>query len=206
MVRVSVDTNGKKETNEEESQIHLNTDAQNGDETSPREMKEIPLEEMTKEQLVEKIQEMRALADKNYDLYVRSRAEIENLKKRFQREKEDLVKFSNESLIKELLPVVDNLENAIAHSRDENSLDALREGVELTLKGLRDALQRVGLEEVKAMGEPFDPNFHEAISEMADDTVEPRTVVKELQKGYLLNKRLIRPSMVIVSKKDSPEA
>jgi len=206
MVRVNVDTNEKKETNDEESQIQLNADAQKGEETKPQEMKEADLEEMTREQLAEKMQEMRAQADKNYDLYVRSRAEIENLKKRFQKEKEDLVKFSNESLIKELLPVVDNLENAISHSTDENSLDALREGVKLTLKGLMDALQRVGLQEVKAMGEPFDPNFHEAISEMADDTVEPRTVVKELQKGYVLNNRLIRPSVVIVSKKDSPGA
>ena len=160
-----------------------------------------PLEEMTKDELIQRIEAVEASSENNYDLYVRSQAEIDNLKKRYQKEQQGLVKFANESLIKQLLPVADNLEKAIAHSQNETSVDALREGVELTLKGLMDVLDKAGVETIEAVGEPFDPNFHEAVSEMADEGVEAGTVIKDLQKGYTLNQRLIRPSMVVVSKK-----
>ena len=156
---------------------------------------------MTKEQLIEKISEVQALADTNMDSYLRSQAEMENMKKRFQKEKQELVKYGNEILTKQLLPVADNLEKALDHSKDENSLEALREGVDLTLKGLISVLEKAGVEVVQAIGAPFDPNFHEAVSEQTDDSAEPGTVLKELQKGYLLNDRLIRPAMVIVNKK-----
>ena len=163
-------------------------------------------EEMNLEELLNKVEELQESAQKNFDLYIRSQAEIDNLKKRFQKEKEELAKFSNELLIKQLLTVVDNLENAIAHSEDENSLPALREGVKLTLEGLMGILKGSGLEGVKAANEPFDPNFHEAISGQEDDTVKPGTVLQEFQKGYILNQRLIRPAMVIVSRsKESKE-
>jgi molecular chaperone GrpE len=172
------------------------------DKEGDSEDRKIPLEKMTKGQLLDRIKEVEETADKNFDLYVRSQAEIDNLKKRFQKEKAELYKFSNESLIKKLLSVGDNLEKAISHSKDDNSLDVLREGVELTLKGLMDTLEKEGMESVKAMGEPFDPNFHEAVSELQDNSVKPGTVIQELQKGYTLNQRLIRPAMVIVSKND----
>jgi len=162
---------------------------------------DIPLTKMTKDQLIEKIEEAEALSLKNYDLYLRSQAEIDNLKKRYQREQQELAKFANESLLKQLLPVADNLEKAIEHSQNETSVDALRKGVELTLKALMDVLQKAGVETIDAVGEPFDPNFHEAVSEVADDSVATGTVIKDLQKGYVLNQRLIRPSMVIVSRK-----
>lgn len=162
---------------------------------------DIPLKEMTKGQLIEKVEEAEEASQKNYDLYLRSQAEIDNLKKRYQKEQQGLVKFANESLIKQLLPVADNLEKAIDHSQNETSVDALREGVELTLKALMDVLQKAGAETINAVGEAFDPNFHEAVSEMPDDGVETGTVLKELQKGYTLNQRLLRPSMVIVSRK-----
>lgn len=167
--------------------------------------KEIPLEQMKKKELVEKISELQEKAEKNHDLFLRSQAEIENLKKRFARDKQDLCKFSNESLIKQLLTVVDSLEKAIAHSADENSLPALRQGVELTLKSLLDCLAKEGLIEVTAVGEPFDPNFHEAVSVQEDPEATPGIVLQELQKGYLLNERLIRPSLVIVSKAGDQE-
>ena len=162
---------------------------------------EIPLSEMTKEQLIERISEVQALADTNMDNYLRSQAEMENMKKRFQKEKQELVKYGNEILTKQLLPVADNLEKALDHSKDENSLEALREGVDLTLKGLISVLEKAGVAVVQAVGAPFDPNFHEAVSEHMDESAEPGTVLKELQKGYLLNDRLIRPAMVIVNKK-----
>jgi len=187
---------------EEDSQEELKEQPGERDKESDNEEHEIPLEKMTKRQLLNKVKEVQETADKNFDLYVRSQAEIDNSKKRFQRDKAELCKFSNESLIKKLLSVGDNLEKAVAHSENDNSLDALREGVELTLKGLMDTLEREGLESVKALDEPFDPNFHEAVSELKDNSVKPGTVIQELQKGYILNQRLIRPAMVIVSKKD----
>jgi molecular chaperone GrpE len=174
------------------------------DEESPVEKSEKPdekpLEEMTKSELLEKINELQEASEKNHDLYLRSEAEIENIKKRNRKDKEEWVKYANETLIKEILPVMDNLEMAISHSQDENSIQALREGVELTLKGLRDVLGKSGLEEVKAESEPFDPNYHHAVSEQADENVEAGIILQELQKGYMLKKRLIRPAMVIVSK------
>lgn len=203
MVKVEV---MKAESPEEEigedSQEELKEQPGERDKESDNEKHEVPLEKMTKRQLLNKVKEVQETADKNFDLYVRSQAEIDNLKKRFQRDKAELCKFSNESLIKKLLSVGDNLEKAVAHSENDNSLDALREGVELTLKGLLDTLEREGLESVKALDEPFDPNFHEAVSELQDNSAKPGTVIQELQKGYILNHRLIRPAMVIVSKND----
>ena len=165
--------------------------------------KVIPLEDMTKEELIDRIGATQELADNNYDLYVRSQAEIENVRKRFQKDKQDLAKFANEMIIKQLLPVADNLEKAITHTTDENALDALREGIDLTLKSFLDTLEKNGVERVEALNQPFDPNFHEAVSQAENNAVEPGTVVNELQKGYTLNKRLIRPAMVVVSRKSS---
>jgi molecular chaperone GrpE len=169
-------------------------------EEEAQEKKDIPLEDMKKSELIEKIKEIQESADKNYDLFMRSVAEAENSKKRFQKEKSDLIKFSNESLIKQLLLVIDSLEKAISASQGGNSVEAVREGIELTLKGLGDTLEKSGLAEVEAEGKPFDPNFHEAISELEDNKVEPGTVIQVLQKGYTLNERLIRPAIVVVSK------
>lgn len=157
------------------------------------------LEKMTKAEMIEAVKELREKADKHYDLYLRLLADMENVKKRNAKEREEWHKFANEGLIKEILPVVDNLEKAIIHSQGQNGLHTLMEGVELTLKGLKDALTRSGVQEVEALGVPFDPCFHEAVSQLEDQEVEAGVVLQELQKGYILNGRLIRPSMVVVS-------
>ena len=164
------------------------------------EQPEQALEKLTKEELLEKARELRKESGKNYDLYLRSQAEMENLKKRIKREKDDYLKFANESLLKEMLPVLDSLEKALSHSNNENNVHALKEGIRLTLKGLKDTLSKSGLEEVKALGEPFDPCFHEAVSQMDDPKEKPGVVLTELQKGYTLNSRLIRPAMVVVNR------
>jgi len=197
-----IDVMDEKESTEDLSEeLNGEEEAIEGRKDDSGNEEEIPLSEMTGEQLIEKISEVQALANTNMDSYLRSQAEMENMKKRFQKEKQELVKYGNEILTKQLLPVADNLEKALDHSKDENSLEALREGVDLTLKGLISVLEKAGVEAVQAIGEPFDPNFHEAVSEQMDDSAEPGTVLKELQKGYLLNERLIRPAMVIVNKK-----
>ncbi len=191
----------KRDEQIETASEELEEDPREEGESQDQEEEEIPLTKMTKAKLIEKVEKVQEASDKNLDLYIRSQAEIDNLKKRYQKEQQGLVKFANESLIKQLLPVVDNLEKAITHSQDEDSIEAIREGVDLTLKGLMDILQKAGVETVEAVGEQFDPNFHEAVSEMADDGIKPGAVIKDLQKGYTLHQRLIRPSMVIVSKK-----
>ncbi len=201
MVKVKVTDEGIEDMSKEDAKGESDEQAEENEDIKER--TETPLENMKKAELLEKAKEIQKIADGNYDLYMRSLAEIENVKKRFQKDKSDLIKFSNESLIKQLLTVIDNLEKAVSASEDENSLDAVKEGVELTLKGLMDSLEKQGLEPVEAKGKPFDPNFHEAISEQEDDGAEPGTVMQELQKGYILNKRLIRPAMVIVSKSSS---
>ncbi|MCD6262167.1 MAG: nucleotide exchange factor GrpE [Deltaproteobacteria bacterium] len=160
------------------------------------------LENMSKEELIDKLKETEKSAQENFDMYIRCKAEMENFKKRVQKEKQDMIKYSNESLIKELLSVVDNLEKALEVSKEKHSLDILQEGIELTLKGFKDILKKAGIECVEAVGKPFDPNFHEAVSIVTDDSAEHNTVQEELQKGYMLNGRLIRPAMVVVNKKN----
>lgn len=161
--------------------------------------------EMTKQELLEKLKDAEQKSQENYDLYMRTYAEMENVKRRGVKEREELAKFANESLIKEILPVIDSLEKALAHGQDDNNPSGLVEGIEMTLKALMVTLEKAGLKEVEAMGKPFDPHFHEAISQQADDAVPPKHVIMEMQKGYLLNGRLIRPSMVVISQGNGEE-
>jgi molecular chaperone GrpE len=188
---------------ERQSEESLHQDKRDGEVVS--EPVDKSLDKMTKEELVEKIRELQKESQRNYDLYLRSQAEMENMKKRNRKDKEDWLKFASETLIKEMLPVLDNLEKALSHSNNENTVHALKEGIHLTLKGLKDSLSKSGLEEVKALGEPFDPCFHEAVSEMDDPKAKPGIVITELQKGYVLNSRLIRPAMVVVNRKKAAQ-
>ena len=195
-----MNTGKEKITAEEKDSQKIEIKGEEGPEKEGIETREKPLEKMKKADLILKIQELKEDSKKNYDLFLRSQADLENFKKRTGKEKADWVKYSNETLIKDILPVMDNLEKAISHSQNEDSFAALREGVELTFKGLKDALAKSGLEEVKSKGEPFDPNFHQAVSEQEDDKVEAGRVLHELQRGFTLHQRLIRPAMVVVSK------
>ena len=166
---------------------------------------EIPLEEMSADDLIKKIKGLEEEVKQNYDRYLRAQAEIDNIIKRNKKDKEEWIKYSNEILIKDLLQVIDNLENALNHSANEDSFNALIEGVELTLKGLKDTLAKSGLEEVRTLGEDFDPCFHHAVQEAVSESVEKGKILQEFQKGYTLNQRLIRPSMVVISKGNSDD-
>jgi len=159
-----------------------------------------PLDRLAKTELLKLAKELKEKSEKDYDRFLRAQAECDNIIKRNKKEKEEWIKYSNETLIKDLLPVIDNLERAISHATDANSADALREGIELILRGLKDALVKSGLEEVKAAGKQFNPSLHHAVSTREDTEVEAGIVLDELQKGYTLNKRLIRPAMVVLSK------
>ena len=140
-----------------------------------------------------------AEAAANWDKYLRERADLENYRKRVQREKEEILKYGNESIILEVLPSLDNMERAIAHASEEG-LSAIIEGVRLTLTTLTGALKKFGVTPLEsAPGTPFDPAFHQAMAQVECADQEPGTVVAEFQKGYTLNERLLRPAMVTVA-------
>lgn len=147
----------------------------------------------------EALAESRAEAQKNWDLYLRERAELENYRKRMQREKEDLARFANENLLREMLPILDNLERAVAHAEQEQE-GGLLEGVQMTLEQFRKTLERLGVVPVAAIGEPFSPDCHEAMGQLESSEHAPNTIVQEMQKGYTLNDRLLRPALVMIAK------
>lgn len=141
-------------------------------------------------------------AEKSRDESLRLQAEMVNMKKRLEREKADFLKYANESLVKDLLPVRDNLERALQYVDDGNAdYQALAQGVRLTFDGFVKVLEKFGVKPVSALGDRFNPHMHEAVMQREDPDVEDNTVVEEVQKGFLLNDRLIRPAMVVVSKR-----
>ena len=145
--------------------------------------------------LAKKTEESKELNDK----YLRLAAEFDNYKRLSQRDQRDQIRFGNEQLLKELLPVVDNLERAIKASQNGGSSDVLIQGVDLTLKQLTGALTRFHVIPVETVGQPFDPATHQAVTSVTSEKVPKRHVVEEFQKGYLLHDRILRAAMVSVS-------
>jgi molecular chaperone GrpE len=156
-----------------------------------------------KESLEERLKAAEEKAEANYESLLRVTADFENYKKRIEREMSDVRKFANESLIKELLPIVDNLERALAieYGKNEDTFEGIREGVEMTLKEFMECLQKFGVTPMDSLEKPFDPNFHHAVSQEESEEYPENMVLKELQKGYMLRDRLLRAPMVVVSKK-----
>ncbi len=147
-----------------------------------------------------KLEEKTGEAQANYDLFVRERAELENFKRRMQREKSQSLRFAAEPLVRDVLPLVDNLERAVKHAEGNENDQALVEGVELVLRSFLEALEKHGVCRVKAKDEIFDPAKHQAVAQVENAQLAPNTVVDEHQPGYQLHDRLLRPAMVTVSK------
>jgi molecular chaperone GrpE len=153
------------------------------------------------EELTRLLEDARTKADENWDQLMRSQAEMDNLRKRNQRDLEHAHKFALEKFSQELLQVWDSLELGHQAALDKNvDVAKLREGTELTLKLLVSVMEKNGIQQINPEGEPFNPEYHQAMSIQERSDVAPHTVVAVVQKGYLLNGRLIRPAMVIVSK------
>lgn len=156
-----------------------------------------------KNEAVAALEQTQKEAKQLHERLVRSTADFENFKKRQMRERSDAVKFANEGILKELLPVIDNLEravNAARQSADEASpVGPLLSGVEMVQRQFADALGKFGVVGFSALGERFDPARHEAVAQREDASVPSSTVIEEYQLGYLLHDRLVRPSMVVVS-------
>jgi molecular chaperone GrpE len=151
-------------------------------------------------ELREKLDAKEKEAKEHYERYLRQVAEVDNFKKRINREKEDAIRYANENLIKDILPVMDNLERAIAHAQGGGNGKPLVEGVEMVLRGLLDVFGKHGVVQVPAVGEVFDPGKHEAIAQVESSQYEPNTVVDEHHRGYLLRDRLLRPALVTIAK------
>jgi molecular chaperone GrpE len=173
------------------------------DETSTEETEEAAAEKTLDplQELKQTVESVKEEASKNWDLYLRERADMENLRKRHQRDKEEAIRFANDRLLKEMIPVLDNLERAIDHA-DQNSDDTqgLLEGVNMTINQFRKALEDFGVKPIEAIGTDFDPNLHQAMGQVESADQAPNTVATEFQKGYLLHDRLLRPSLVMVAK------
>ena len=156
------------------------------------------------EELTRLLEDARNKADDNWDQLMRARAEQENLRKRNQRDLENAHKFALERFSQDLLQVWDSLELGHQAAVAENAdVDKLKEGTELTLKLLVNVMEKNGIQQINPEGEPFNPEFHQAMSVQERTDVDPNTVVAVVQKGYLLNGRLLRPAMVMVSKAPS---
>jgi molecular chaperone GrpE len=146
----------------------------------------------------------RELEDAN-DMMLRLAAEMDNYKKRTAKERESLIKYAAQGIVLELLPILDNFERAIESASKSKDLGSFLEGVKMIYKQMYEALGRKGVSKIDAVGECFDPNIHEAVMQVASEEHPENIVVEELQKGYMLHDRLIRPSMVAVSKGSEEE-
>jgi molecular chaperone GrpE len=133
------------------------------------------------------------------DKYLRLAAEFENFKRLAQKQKQDYSQFANESLLKELLPIVDNLERALKCVQDGHAADGLIQGVELTLKQFTETLAKFGVKPIASLGASFDPACHQAVARQESKTAAENTVIEECQKGYQLHDRILRAAMVVVA-------
>jgi molecular chaperone GrpE len=159
------------------------------------------------EENIQQLQAQAAKADEYRDQLLRTAADLDNYKKRAAREKQEATKYANESLLKKLIPVLDNFDMALAavssaqgETDSSASTDSLHQGVSMIQQQLRQALAEAGLEEINATGQPFDPNYHEAVSQQESAEVPEGHVVQQLRKGFKLRERLLRPATVIVAK------
>lgn len=177
-------------------------------------LKENDSNKKDKEKVIDPLKEMEARlesleqeAKENHDRFLRVSAEFENYKKRAAREMGDFRKFANESFVKAMLPVVDNLDRAIeSSSNDKNTNTSVVEGVNMTLREILKVFEQFGVIPFESLGKTFDPGFHQAVMQEENEDYPDNTVLKELQKGYLIHDRLLRPAMVVVSKKkEKPE-
>ncbi len=162
--------------------------------------------EATKEEINEEIKEedqetkklKSELADYK-DKYLRLNAEFQNYRRRTEKEKNDIYKFGSEKIIKDILPILDNFERALSTSQ-ENSEDSIKDGIEMIYKQFIDVLKKHGVEEIESIGKEFDPMLHHAVMQDESEESEPNTIIEVFQKGYMLHSKVIRPSMVKVSK------
>ncbi len=166
--------------------------------------KEDPVEEQTAaegEDLTARLKEKEKEAAGNYDKYLRAVAELENYKKRAIKERTDAIRYGNENLIKDILPLVDNLERALQHAGNSCDFAAFKKGLELLRDQLLCTLEKHGVRKIECTDTEFDPHFHEAMFQIDSGAHEENKVIEELERGYILDGRLLRPAKVSVCKR-----
>lgn len=141
---------------------------------------------------------MRKQAEETQERYLRTQADFDNFRRRTRLEKEDFAKYASSKLVEQLLPVLDNFERAIQASKDSKDFDSLLKGIEMTFRQLDQTLEQEGLKRMDASGQPFNPEYHQAIMQVESDEHEDGTVVEEVQRGYMFKDRVLRPAMVKV--------
>jgi len=142
---------------------------------------------------------LRKLAEENQQRYLRAQADFDNFRRRSRQEKEEFAKYASLKLIEQLLPVVDNFERALSSSKETKDFDSLVKGLDMTFRQLDQLLSQEGVKAIEALGQPFNPEFHQAVMQVESEEHEEGFVVEELQKGYVLKDKVIRPAMVKVS-------
>jgi molecular chaperone GrpE len=179
---------------------NTNSTAQSAEEDSNEPIVALEPEPLSLAQ-IDELKEKASKAEENWDRLVRTAADFDNFRKRATREKQDAIRYANESILEKLMPVLDNFEMALAASQagPTESPQSLQAGVNMILQQLKRALADAGLEEVDATGKLFDPNFHEAVSQQPTTEVPDGHVLRQLRKGYKLHERLLRPASVIVA-------
>jgi len=193
------------DSNEKKPAEAVRADDKKAQENDSKKDKKITAADPMKE-LKEKFKKSEVEAKQSYDRYLRVSAEFENYKKRSAREMDDFRKFANQSLVKELLPIVDNLELAIKSANDNKNVDnCLLDGVDLTLKEILKIFEKYHVKAIEALGITFDPRYHEAVMREETDKHPENSIINELQKGYLIHDRLLRPSMVVVAAPKRPD-
>ena len=178
---------------------NLNNEAEAQEEASTNTVEELSIEEQL-ERSKDAIKELEETCDAMKDEALRAKAEMENIRRRAEKEVSNARKFGVEKFFKELLPVTDSIDQALKHEVKLEEAVAMKEGIELTAKMLIDILKNNGLEELDPKGEKFDPNIHEAMAMIPNSELEDNTVFEVFQKGYLLNGRVVRAAKVIVVK------
>jgi molecular chaperone GrpE len=192
--KIKIEIDDEKHTEEKPEEVFdtVADETELGDDELEDGNEEVPEDELAK---------ARREASDNYDRLLRVSAEFENYKKRTSREMSEFRKYANEALIKDLLGVVDNLERAInSAAESEDVSDSLVTGIEMTLKDILKILEKYNVTSIECIGEPFDPEFHQAVMQESVTDQPANIILKELQKGYMIHDRLLRPSMVVVSK------
>lgn len=188
------------ETDQPNNNDAVAADDNNVDQAGPVSNEEIEQELLQEQEQISETEQLQKQAAEASDQVLRIQAEMQNVRRRAERDIENAHKYALDKFSADLLPVVDNLERALsAISTDDESQKAVAEGIELTLKSFIDVLARFKIEPIDPAGQPFDANLHQAVSMVPNPDLEPNTVMDVFQKGYTLNGRLIRPAMVVVS-------
>lgn len=183
-----------------QSEIEIQNGAETGG-AAAEPLAPVDLASVTPEQL-EELKQRAAKAEENWERLLRTTADFDNYKKRAVREKQDAIRFANESLLEKLVPVLDSFDMALAATQNAQGAEAqsLQTGINMVYQQFKSALTDAGLEEIDANGKPFDPNLHQAVSQQESSEVPEGQVVQQLRRGYKLRERLLRPATVVVSK------